>query len=58
MKIFRRTPAPGPSAEAIAARDQAAQLSEKSVEVFTEREFLMKRNKFGERIRLIYEAGS
>lgn len=56
MKIkFWKRPAQGPSPEAIAARDEAEAVRERADRIYSERGFLMQRNHFAERIRLIYE---
>lgn len=51
----RRAISAGPSAEAVAARKTAKELSEKADVIYYERRHLLQRNHFAERIRLIYE---
>lgn len=45
----------GPSEEAKAARAEVQELTEKADIVYYERRYLLQRNHFAERIRLIYE---
>lgn len=62
MNWFKRKPlevsedvSPKPSEEAIQARIEAHSIVQRADTVFTERDRLVNRNHFGERIRRVYE---
>lgn len=55
LSFLRRQKDHGPTEEAVAALDAAKELSEKADIIYYERQDLLKRNHFAERIRLIYE---
>lgn len=52
---MKRRPDPTPSREAVAAWNHAQEIVERAHEIYSDRESLMERNHFAERIRLIYE---
>jgi hypothetical protein len=56
MKLLQwiHKPETSPSEEALVARETAQELLEKADEIYYERRYLLGRNHFAERIRLIY----
>lgn len=54
FRIWRK-PDPSPSPEALDARETVRELTERADEIYYERRYLLGKNHFAERIRLIYE---
>lgn len=54
MRIFFGKPK-GPSPEAVAALNEARQVSSRAEIIYAHREYLLQQNHFADRIRLIYE---